>query len=124
METRHSEQSGYSRRQFSRMVVGSAAGLLVAAAAGDAEPQEAEIPSNRPEDPRVGQLEKARGVPLTPEQRKRIPGQLSDLDKSAVEAHKFPLSDGGSEPCFVFKPEVGSVPSLPDRTKAGRIPIV
>ncbi|HZO87267.1 MAG TPA: hypothetical protein VFB38_02940 [Chthonomonadaceae bacterium] len=103
-------------RQFSRVMAGSAAGLLLGSAAA-AETGEAgnaaapqETPADKastpePEDPRIARLEKERGAPFTSEQRAKLPAQLKDLDESSTALRKFPLSDGGSEPRFVFHPE-------------------
>ena len=91
---------GWTRRQFARRMVGSAAGALMCAAS---ETGAEEPPPARP-DERIAQLEKERGRPLTEAQRKGIPGQLKELDEGAKGLRKYPLADGGSEPSFVFKP--------------------
>ena len=97
-----------TRRQFSRKVAGSAAGLLLCSTAeGQESPATKETPSEA--DPRIASLEKERSAPLTPDQRKRLPGELKDLDEGAAVLRKFPLPDGGGEPRVVF------VPIEPDR---------
>jgi hypothetical protein len=98
------QEASLTRRQFSRLVAGTAAGMLAGSAAS-AEPQEKPMDKTpATEDPRIPILEKERGIPYTEEQRKNLPPQLKDVDESVGGLRKYPLSDGGSEPCFVFTP--------------------
>jgi hypothetical protein len=99
------EETGYTRREFSRAVTGAAAAALIGttesrAAAGPPANGEKRIV----DDPRIAELEKERHTPLTQAQRSGLPSQLKDLDDSATELRKFALQDGGSEPGFIFRP--------------------
>src|SRR5690349_6798267 len=77
-----------TRRQFSRKVAGSAAGLLLYSAAEGQEAPAAPKETPAEADPRIASLEKERSAPLTPDQRKRLPGQLKDLDEGATSLRK------------------------------------
>lgn len=111
-----SESNRVSRRQFSRLVASSAAGVLLSAGA-EAEPP---VPVSQPhaEDPRIGQLERERSAPLSEAQRTGLPKQLKDLDDGSAPLRKFPLEDGGSEPGILFRPTRRN-PTAP-RRKEGR----
>jgi hypothetical protein len=108
------QETPLTRRQFSRLIAGSAAGMLAGSAAS-AEPQEKPMEKTpAAEDLRIPLLEKERGIPYTEEQRKNLPPQLKDMDETVGGIRKYPLSDGGSEPCIVF------TPGLPDAAKGGK----
>ncbi|HZT41099.1 MAG TPA: hypothetical protein VFA07_02860 [Chthonomonadaceae bacterium] len=98
------EGATLTRRQFSRKVAGSAAGLLLCSAAEGQEAPATPKETSYENDPRIASLEKERNALLTPDQRKRLPGQLKDLDEGATGLRKFPLPDGGGEPRVVFYP--------------------
>lgn len=113
-EIRDARKAALTRRQFSRWMAGSAAGLLAARTA-EANPametaSEAQSrPSDKPErnyeaDPRIAELEREHGSPLTPAQRKGLPGQLKDVDDGGAALRKHPLPDGGGEPHIIFTP--------------------
>jgi hypothetical protein len=109
------QETPLTRRQFSRLVAGSAAGMLAGSAAS-AEPQEKPMEKTpAAEDARIPMLEKERGIPYTEEQRRNLPPQLKDVDESVGGLRKYPLSDGGSEPCFVF------TPVTPGAAKGGKV---
>ncbi len=69
-------------------------------------PVEAQTPSAPAGTDRIAEFEKLRGVPLTPEQKKFLPGQLKDLEETGAGLRHFVLQDGGSEPAAVFHPLV------------------
>ncbi len=104
------EPGKLSRRQFSRLAAGSAATLVTALAnpndaqAGPLQTAPEKSPMPAAPDPRLAQLERERAAPFTPEQRKRLPAELKNLDEGLADLRKFPLADGGSEPATVFTP--------------------
>ncbi|HLV79444.1 MAG TPA: hypothetical protein VKT32_04150 [Chthonomonadaceae bacterium] len=109
MSAEGTNRAALTRRQFSWKVAGSAAGLLLCSAADGQETPAAPPQTPAEVDARIAVLEKERSAPLTPDQRKRLPGELKDLDEGAANLRKFPLPDGGGEPRVVF------VPIEPDR---------
>ncbi len=106
--------SRVSRRDFARLLTGTAAGA-VATAAGCAPSEKTPMPnqSTAPKplpaettDPSA--LAKQLNVTLTPEQSKALPRAVKDLQDTLATLRKYPLQDGGGEPGTLFTP-------VPDR---------
>lgn len=104
------KNSPVSRRDFARLVTGTAAGV-VATATGCAPTEKQKVNTPPPpvkvtpkEETYLPDLGKQLGVNLTPEQIKRLPHALKDIADTSAELRKFPLQDGGSEPGTLFTP--------------------
>lgn len=90
-------KAAMTRREFSTILAGAAAGLAVPAAA-----QTPAEPAKPPVDGRIAWLISERGASGTEAQNSGIADQLKQIDGTAAAMRKYHLDDGGSEPATVF----------------------
>ena len=93
--------SKVTRRQFGKTVAVSVGGAVLAASAAGQE-KKPEVPRSD-DDIRVRLIEKSRGKPFTPEQKKAVLENIRNTDKQWAEGRKFDVPDN-TEPAFVFTP--------------------
>lgn len=98
------ESPRLSRREFSGLAAAATVSMLCQDSQASSTGSQSAPAPPAVDEARIAGIEKSRGHPLTPDQRRKIGGTLKDQDETAAALRKFVIPDGAGEPMTTFVP--------------------